>query len=139
MASSALRCLRKHMIRCEDIPRRRSPSSRAPQTCDHRPRVHAPVGVGLRVEEDLSMPHALRGSFLQVGPGQLVEVPLVEPYLGALEVEGFFACQPVPRWDNSTEGEALIEADGARSGASVRAPVENVSDRGDITVGTHTR
>ena len=50
-----------------------------PQTCDHPPRVHAPVAVCLRVEEDFSMPHALGGS-LCGRPGQLVEVPLVEPY-----------------------------------------------------------
>jgi hypothetical protein len=40
-----------------------------------------------------------------------------------------------PRWDNSTEGEPLI----AEGGLCSSPPPENVSDRGDITVGAHAR
>src|SRR5215213_9323626 len=43
--------------------------------------------MGLRVEEDLGVAHALGGGLSEVGPGQVVEVTLVEQYLGALVVE----------------------------------------------------
>ena len=59
----------------------------AAQARDHRPEVYAPARVGLRVEEDLGVAHALRGGLLEVRPGQLVEVPLVEQYPCALVVE----------------------------------------------------
>src|SRR5215210_4634133 len=89
MASPALRCLKKHMIRCEDMPSRRSPSlsaRRKPVITVSRSRSLS-VGMGLRVEEDLGVAHALGGGPSEIGPGQVVEVPLVEQYLGALVVE----------------------------------------------------
>ncbi len=41
-----------------------------------RAHLHAPGEVGLRVEEDLGVPHALRGGAGEVGVGEVLEVPL---------------------------------------------------------------
>jgi hypothetical protein len=48
---------------------------------------YAPVSVGLWVEEDLGVTHALRGGIPEIRPGQLVEVTFVKHDLGALLVE----------------------------------------------------
>src|SRR5918998_103223 len=54
---------------------------------DHRLERHPSAGVGLRIEEHLGAAHVLDGGFLQVGPGQIVEVPFVEEHLGSLVID----------------------------------------------------
>src|SRR5215210_3780094 len=49
---------------------------------DHRIEGHAPICVCMRVEEDFGVAHALRGGLLEVSPGQVVEVPLVQEHPG---------------------------------------------------------
>ena len=46
-----------------------------------------PGGVGLRVEEDLRMQHIVGPRAGQVGPGQFVEIPLVEEHARALVID----------------------------------------------------
>jgi hypothetical protein len=53
---------------------------------DHRLERHLSASVGLRVEEYLGAAHVLLGGFLQVGPGQIVEVLVVEEHLGRFVV-----------------------------------------------------
>ena len=47
----------------------------------------AAARVGLRVEEDLGVSHALGGRLLQVGQGQLVEILLLQEHAHAFVVE----------------------------------------------------
>lgn len=49
---------------------------RAVQPLDDRPHADAPGDVGLRVEEDLRVPHTLRGGPCEVGVGEVGEVLL---------------------------------------------------------------
>lgn len=49
---------------------------RPPQPLDDRPHLHAPRDVRLRVEEDLRVPHPLRGGPGEIGVRQVLEVPL---------------------------------------------------------------
>ncbi len=51
-------------------------AQRPPQPLDDRAHLHAARGVGLRVEEDLRVPHALGGGPGEVGVGEVGEVPL---------------------------------------------------------------
>ncbi len=51
-------------------------AERPPQSLDHRVHADAPGQVGLRIEEDLGVPHALRGGAGQIGVGEVREVPL---------------------------------------------------------------
>src|SRR5918998_607507 len=53
---------------------------------DHSLERHPSAGVGLRIEEHLGSAHVLDGGFLQVGPGQIVEVPFMEEHLGSLVI-----------------------------------------------------
>src|SRR5215210_2985447 len=55
-------------------------------THDHRLEGHPSAGVGLRIEEHLDTAHVLGGGFLQVGPGQIVEVLFMEEHLGSLVI-----------------------------------------------------
>src|SRR5438874_6764202 len=48
---------------------------------------NAPVGVGLWIEEDLGVTHALRGGPLQVGPGQVVKIQLLKEYMAARVID----------------------------------------------------
>ncbi|CAM5677551.1 hypothetical protein SFUMM280S_08902 [Streptomyces fumanus] len=50
-------------------------AQRPPQPLDDRLHADAPGEVGLRVEEDLRVPHALRGGAGEVGVGEVLEVP----------------------------------------------------------------
>src|SRR6202022_4887132 len=56
---------------------------------DPRLEPHPPIGMGLRVEENLGMPHALAGGAFEIGPGELVEILLLEQYpaAGVIDVE----------------------------------------------------
>src|SRR5918995_614214 len=53
---------------------------------DHRLERHPSAGVGLRIEEHLGAAHVLDGGFLQVSPGQIVEIPFMEEHLGSLVI-----------------------------------------------------
>src|SRR5437879_5762454 len=48
---------------------------------------NAPVGVGLWIEEDLGVTHALRGGPLQVPPGQVVEILLFQEHSAARVID----------------------------------------------------
>src|SRR2546423_12921653 len=47
---------------------------------DHGVKGDAALGMRLRVEEDLGMAHVLRGGAPQVGPGQVIEILLLEQH-----------------------------------------------------------
>src|SRR5918994_3982582 len=53
---------------------------------DHRFERYPSAGVGLRIEEHLGAAHVLDGGFLQVGPGQIVEIAFMEEHLGSLVI-----------------------------------------------------
>src|SRR2546423_11548746 len=54
---------------------------------DHGFEWHAPIGVGLWIEEDLGMAHALRDGPLQIRPGQVVEILLFEEHSAASVID----------------------------------------------------
>src|SRR5260370_23998127 len=56
---------------------------------DHRFERHAAIGVGLGIEEDLRVAHALGGGPREIRPGQVVEILLLEEHAaaGVIDVE----------------------------------------------------
>src|SRR5438128_3799084 len=54
---------------------------------DHRLERYASIGVGLRIEEDLRVAHALGGGPRQVGPGQIVEILFRQKHAAASVVD----------------------------------------------------
>jgi hypothetical protein len=56
--------------------------ARPVQAVDHHADGHATVGVGLRVEEELGMHHVVGRGALEVGPGHVEEVGLVQQHAG---------------------------------------------------------
>src|SRR5438445_12340222 len=60
---------------------------RAMDARDHGLEGHAPIGVGLWIEEDLGVAHALGGGPHQVRPGQVVEILFLQEHSAARVID----------------------------------------------------